>query len=176
MSCDIDIIFTRRDSVVYLPVEAVIERFDEEDEDGEPVRCRRGQFLAYVVKPDSTSADSVQIDSASTISTDTSVATATDTVVSDATSTDSVLVATTDTSAMTLTDSSQVSSPDSSESPTEFVLDRFEEVTLEIGLETSTRIEILSGLEPGVRVSPDPALIARKLKERDAVEELQDGD
>ena len=43
-------------------------------------------------------------------------------------------------------------------------LERFEEVELQIGLETNTRIEILSGLEESDLVAEDPQLIRRKLE------------
>ncbi len=150
MSCDIDIIFSRRDSVLYPPMEAVVERFDEKEEDGEPVKGRRGRFVAYIVGPDSTGVDSVRADSV---------------VVGATADSTSAAEASTDTSVVTAPDSSETAPPP----PTEFILDRFTEVTLEIGLETSTRIEILSGLEASDRVSPDPALITRKLEEQEAV-------
>ena len=46
-------------------------------------------------------------------------------------------------------------------------LDGFTEVELVIGLETSTRTEILSGLREGDRVAADPEAIRRKLKEKE---------
>ena len=42
MSCDIDILFARRDSAVYLPVERALEVFDDEDKEGE-----RGESHAW---------------------------------------------------------------------------------------------------------------------------------
>lgn len=44
MSCDIDIIFDRRDSALYLPIEAVAEVFDE---GVEKIKGKRGQFVVY---------------------------------------------------------------------------------------------------------------------------------
>ncbi|MDA0333637.1 MAG: efflux RND transporter periplasmic adaptor subunit [bacterium] len=166
MSCDIDIIFSRRDSVVFLPIEAVIERFDGEGDSETQNKGRRGRFLAYVVRPDSSAIDGTGVDS-----------TAVDTIAADTTQTDSMLVvaAASDTSALAsaaapdaiVSDSVVVAdvSGDKKTQPEKVVLARFEEVTLEIGLETSTRIEVLSGLKPGDRVAADPELIARKLKE-----------
>ena len=94
----------------------------------------------------------------------------------DSTSADSAIAieSTTDTTALdslaiadsTNTDSTVTDSAASAPPPTEFVLDDFVEVELEIGLETSTRIEILSGLEAGERIAADPALIRRKKEEQ----------
>ena len=50
--------------------------------------------------------------------------------------------------------------------PPRFPLDRFVERELQIGLETSTRVEVLSGLEDGDWVADDPQLLRRKLDER----------
>ena len=106
MSCDIDILFARRDSVVYLPVERVLEVFD--DEDGEQTN---GRFVAYIAEsPDS-------------------LAAAPDSTHSDSTRPDSVL---------------------------QLPLSAFAEVELAIGIETSTRFEILDGLASGDRVAEDP--------------------
>ncbi|MCE2450891.1 MAG: efflux RND transporter periplasmic adaptor subunit [Candidatus Latescibacteria bacterium] len=71
MSCDIDILFARRDSAVYLPVERALEVFDEEDE-GDEREGTRGRFVAYIAQspdslvaaPDSTRSDSTRPDSA----------------------------------------------------------------------------------------------------------------
>ena len=231
MSCDLDIIFTRRDSAIFLPVEGVLEIFDDQEK-GEEVKGKRGRFLTYVVRPaqtdsttaDSTSADSTAVgnsssadstviadsilvdeaataDSAATVADSTpvdigespvsatvdnsdSAASAIDSLstplASDAeevASADSAIAAesTTDTTALdslavadstgtdsTAADSSAAPPPP----PTEFVLDDFVEVELEIGLETSTRIEIISGLETGERIAADPALIRRKKEEQ----------
>lgn len=134
MSCDIDIIFSRRDSVLYLPIEAVEERFDEDESDEAPKKGRRGRFYAFVVSPDTAGTDTTGTDS----------------------------------TAAAIADSAQ-SRPAGVRKPSDKVtLDRFSEVELKIGLETSTRIEILSGLQSDDRVAADPALIARKLKEQAA--------
>ena len=45
MSCDIDILFARRDSAVYLPVERVLEVFDDEDQEDE-----RGREYAWSLR------------------------------------------------------------------------------------------------------------------------------
>jgi HlyD family secretion protein len=159
MSCDLDIVFSRRDSALYLPVESVIELFDDQDGE-EPVKGRRGRFITYVVR-DSTQTDSSAIASSSTLSAQNDSA---------ASLADSTLGAPTDSSALSAatqdapTDSSAVvvAAADSSATPSHFALDRFVEVELQIGLETSTRLEILSGLESTDRVAEDPQLIRRK--------------
>lgn len=121
MSCDIDILFARRDSVVYLPVERVLEVFD--DEDGEQTD---GRFVAYLAQ----AADSL--------------ATAPDSTHSDSTRPDSAL---------------------------QLPLSAFAEVELAIGIETSTRFEILDGLASGDRVAEDPSVIRSKLEAKDEDEE-----
>ncbi len=128
MSCDIDILFARRDSALYLPVERVLEVFDDEDEEDERGESTRGRLVAYIAQlPDS-------------------LATAPDSTRSDSTRPDSVL---------------------------QLPLSAFAEVELAIGIETSTRLEILSGLASGDRVAEDPALIRSKLEQKD---EEKDGD
>ena len=118
MSCDIDILFARRDSAVYLPVEQALEVFDDEDEEDAP-----GRFVAYIAaSPDS-------------------LAAALDSTHSDSTRPDSAL---------------------------QLPLSAFAEVELAIGIETSTRFEILSGLASGDRVAEDPGVIRSKLEEQDA--------
>ena len=125
MSCDIDILFARRDSVVYLPVERVMEVFD--DEDGEQTD---GRFVAYLAQ----AADSL--------------AAVPDSTRSDSTHSDSTL---------------------------HLPLSAFAEVELTIGIETSTRFEILDGLASGDHVAEDPSVIRSKLEEQDEDEE-QDGE
>ena len=118
MSCDIDILFARRDSALYLPVKQVLEVFDDEDEEAE-----RGRFVAYIAQsPDSLAA------------------------APDSTRPDSAL---------------------------HLPLSAFAEVELAIGIETSTRFEILSGLASGDRVAEDPSLIRNQLEQKD---EEQDED
>ena len=181
MSCDIDIIFDRRDSVLYLPVEAIREVFDDLEE-GQEAKGRRGRFVAYVATPDS-SADSLQAARADTSVADAdTLSAAGDTLVhSDSSPADTTLAASpvatdstlTDTLAATdstLTDTLAVAAQDSAivdDKPPEFELHRFAEVTLQIGLQTSTRVQVLSGLEEGDWVAPDPQLIADKLAARD---------
>lgn len=122
MSCDIDILFARRDSAVYLPVERVLEVFDDEDQEDERGEGARGRFVAYIAEsPDS-------------------LATAPDSTHSDSTRPDSAL---------------------------QLSLNAFTEVELAIGIETSTRFEILSGLTEGDRVAEDPSLIRSQLEEQD---------
>ena len=124
MSCDIDILFARRDSAVYLPVERVLEVFDDEDEEDE-----RGRFVAYLAQsPDS-------------------LASPPDSTRSDSTRPDSAL---------------------------QLPLSAFAEVELAIGIETSTRFEILDGLASGDRVAEDPSLIRSKLEQKDEDEEDED--
>ena len=125
MSCDIDILFARRDSAVYLPVERVMEVFDDEDKEDERGESSRGRFVAYLAE----GADSL--------------AAASDSTRSDSTRLDSVL---------------------------QLPLSAFAEVELAIGIETSTRLEILSGLASGDRVAEDPSLIRSKLEEKDEEE------
>ena len=152
MSCDIDIIFSRRDSVLFLPIEAVIERFDGEEDGETQNKGRRGRFITYVVHPDSAAVDSAA---------------------SDTTQGDSMLVmaAAADTVAV---DTTALAAAAAKKAPAEeFVLERFEEVALKIGLETSTRIEILSGLVAGDRIAADPEMIASKIKEKQTLAEAE---
>ena len=55
-------------------------------------------------------------------------------------------------------------------------LDDFVEVELRVGLETNTRIEILTGLAEEDRVAADPELIRRKLERKDRDDESSDED
>ena len=159
MSCDIDIIFSRRDSTLYLPIETVLEVFDtEDDEEEKEVKGRRGRFLAYAVRPaepDSTVEDSADAEVAVAATADTASAEAdTTTAAADSTATKAGL-----------------------DDPPAAPLDDFEEVTLQVGLETTTRIEILSGLAEDDRVAADPELIRRKLEEEaKAAEEEEEGE
>ena len=117
MSCDIDILFARRDSALYLPVERVLEVFDDEDGEDERGAGERGRFVAYVTEsPDSLAA------------------------AADSTRPDSAL---------------------------HLPLSAFAEVELAIGIETSTRFEILSGLALGDRVAEDPDLIRSQMEQED---------
>ena len=144
MSCDIDIIFSRRDSVLYLPVETIEELFDDEDGE-EEVKGRRGRFVVYAVRPavaDSSAADGTGTGSA------------------DPTATADTLVV------------GNGKAPE--KEPDEAILDDFFEVELRVGLETNTRIEILSGLGEEDRVAADPELIRRKLERRDPDDESGD--
>ena len=126
MSCDIDILFARRDSAVYLPVEQALEVFDDEDKEDERGESTRGRFVAYIAQlPDS-------------------LAVAPDSTHSDSTRPDSAL---------------------------QLPLSAFSEVELAIGIETSTRFEILSGLASGDHVAEDPSLIRSKLEQKDEDEE-----
>ena len=132
MSCDIDILFARRDSAVYLPVERALEVFDDEDEEDERGAGTRGRFVTYIAEaPDS-------------------LAIAPDSTRSDSTRPDSAL---------------------------QLPLSAFAEVELAIGIETSTRLEILSGLASGDRVAEDPSLIRSKLEQKDEEkDEDEEGD
>ena len=51
MSCDLDIIFRRREGTLSLPVEAVLELFDEEEGEQSEVKGRRGRFVTYLYTP-----------------------------------------------------------------------------------------------------------------------------
>ena len=142
MSCDLDIIFTRRDSALYLPMETVVEVFDDEEGQERP-RGKRGRFIAYAVSPDSTGVEG---------SPDTLVVPDVIAILSQAEAAQSDSTAGVDTVAV---DSAAVDT-------TDFELQRFAEVELQVGLEISTRIEVLSGLEQGDRVAADPQLVRRK--------------
>ena len=195
LSCDLDIIFTRRDSVLYLPIETVLEIFDTEDGEEESTKGRRGRFVVYAVRPDSAAADSTSADSTVLAAASDSSAAATvaaagdsasadsagdalaaDTLASDAdtmATSDSAVVALPDT--LVSTDSALVVSADSSaedtligeeEEPAGTVLEAFVEIELQVGLETPTRIEILAGLEEGDLVAADPEQIKQKLEHK----------
>ena len=259
MSCDLDIIFSRRDSTLYLPVEAVLEIFDDQEDGEEEIKGRRGRFVTYVVRPaDSTAVDSTAADSLASSSTDTTAlvsreTSATDTTVldseaiaaADRVTLDSAVTAAADTvglnpaaepdttvvsvdtlaatpeeaasagefrpdttvtlidttfpdisaaageprpdTTVVLADSAALDTSASADTstadtlasasadttaekkpdePPQAKLDDFVEVELEIGLETSTRIEILSGLEDGERIAEDPQLIRTKKEEQ----------
>ena len=56
------------------------------------------------------------------------------------------------------------------------MLEDFIEVELRVGLETNTRIEILTGLAEEDRVAADPELIRRKLERKDRDDESSDED
>ena len=160
MSCDIDIIFTRRDSTLYLPIETVLEVFDTDEEDEEEeIKGRRGRFLAYVVRPpesDSTAVDSSAHRSAEAPSPGEGAAA----VNADSISSEADTTVTEDADADSI---AAVAGPD--DDPPEAPLDHFVEVELEVGLETTTRIEILSDLEERDHVAANPDLIRRKLEE-----------
>ena len=180
MSCDIDIIFTRRDSTLYLPIETVLEVFDTDEEDEEEeIKGRRGRFLAYVVRPpesDSTTVDSGAVDSG-TVDSSAVDSSAVDSSAhpsaeapspgegaaamnADSISSEADTTMTEDADADS---TATVAGPD--DDPPEAPLDHFVEVELQVGLETTTRIEILSDLEEGDRVAANPDLIRRKLEE-----------
>lgn len=104
MSCDVDIVFARHDSIAYLPAEAVLEVFPEDQEKTqEKVKGQRGRLIAYLAP-----------------------------------------------AAAPPTDSAAGPHPAPADS---LALDQFTEVELKTGLETSTRTEILGGLEAGDRVA-----------------------
>ena len=134
MSCDIDIVFSRRDNALFLPAEAVLEVFD-------PAGEKEGRrFVAYAVRTaapfpeNAAAADSARIPGASPFG--------------------------------PLSPASSEATEGRSGKPPEASLDEFVEVELEIGLETSTRVEILSGLEEGERVAEDPRRIRREKEEQ----------
>jgi len=109
MSCDVDIVFARHDSTLYLPAEAVLEVFPEDLEQAqEKIKGQRGRFIVYQAPPPpaDTAAGPAKADS--------------------------------------------------------LALDQFNEVELTIGLETSTRTEILGGLEAGDRVAANTKQVRDK--------------
>ncbi len=122
MSCDIDIILSRHDEALYLPVESVLEVFDDEEVDGIPVKGR-GRYVAFVRKSANTHLN------------------------------DSLAVA-----------SSTGITPQTRPDTTAFPLDCFLETTLETGIETPTRIEILTGLKKGDRVATNPHEVSDRLE------------
>ena len=236
MSCDLDIIFRRREGTLCLPVEAVLELFDEEEEGGESeVKGRRGRFVTYLHSPpaDSTAADPAaeasrgsQGDtlgtapgtgtSGSPMAGDTLRA-ASDIPAGSASSRDSTTgpgasrAQSSDTASTgihpaeestedsvsgaprsAIGDTASASAPAAEDqadtsaakadsasgkpTPPMVPLDGFTEVELVIGLETSTRIEILSGLREGDRVAADPETIRRKLKAKEGPPEAEGAD
>lgn len=137
MSCDIDVIFARRDSTVHVPVEAALEVFDGEQKD-EEVKGKRGRFVAYVVR-DSAVTDSAKAPDEAKASSEAK---------GDTTKT---------------------------KEPPKAKLDEFVETPLQIGLETNTQVEVLSGLTAGQRVAADPKTIRTKLEEKAKAPEKKKG-
>ena len=148
MSADVDIIFARRDSTLFLPIEAVVEIFEEDEEGEEKIKGRRGRFVAY--------ARSASVDTAATDSTSRQGPDKTEETPADAPA-DTVV---SDSAAADTSDGSK------KEKSVKLPLDEFVEAALQVGLETSTRIEILSGLNEGDLVAADAELIKRKLEEK----------
>ncbi|MEW6753433.1 MAG: efflux RND transporter periplasmic adaptor subunit [Candidatus Latescibacterota bacterium] len=171
MSCDIDVIFARRDTTLYLPVEAALQVFD--DQGGQrkerQVKGKRGRFVAYVVRdtaaasPDSAAA----ADTVAALGTAAVGAAAADTVVRDSAAADTAVTdsATAATADSARADSAHADSAQSKEPP-RARLDEFVETELVIGLETTTQVEVLAGLQPGQRVAIDPKVIRTKLEEK----------
>ena len=59
MSCDVDIVFARHDSIPYLPAEAVLEVFPEDQEKTqEKVKGQKGRLIAYLAPAAAPPADS----------------------------------------------------------------------------------------------------------------------
>lgn len=141
MSCDLDIIFSCRDSALYLPPEAIAEVLDEDQEEA---KGRRRRFVVYAVAPaDSAAADTMD------------------------TPTDQ------EESGPLLVDQANAveSQPDSlgadsreKEEPERVPLERFVEREVQVGLETSTRTEVLEGLSAGARVAADAELIRKEIE------------
>ena len=191
MSCDLDIIFQRRQGTLCLPVEAVLELFDEEEDGGESeVKGRRGRFVTYLHSPP---ADSAAADSAGNGGGPKAAAEFPDTAsagaVPAADSTEdqtsgSPRSAPGDTASASPSlegapaDTSAAKADSASGKPTPPMapLDELTEVELVIGLETSTRIEILSGLQEGDWVAADPEAIRRKLKAKEGPPEAEGAD
>ncbi|MDP6699038.1 MAG: efflux RND transporter periplasmic adaptor subunit [Candidatus Latescibacteria bacterium] len=177
MSCDLDIFFSRRDSALYLPPEAVLEIFAEEQDGDEEVKGQRGRFITYVAR----AADSLAAgDASDSAKHPTSVDSAnanpalTASTAEDATA-DSLAASAASAAADSLAISSDSSGADSlaagraqtaiaRTAEPRFPLAAFVEVELQLGLETTTRIEILSGLGPDDRIAQNPEQIRRKLE------------
>ena len=223
MSCDLDIIFQRRQGTLCLPVEAVLELFDEEEDGGESeVKGRRGRFVTYLHSPpaDSAAADSAgngerggeaeaepagtggspeameqdaAHDSAGNGGGPKAAAEFPDTAsagaVPAADSTEdqnsgSPRSAPGDTASASPslegapadTSAAKADSASGKPNPPMAPLDELTEVELVIGLETSTRIEILSGLQEGDWVAADPEAIRRKLKAKEGPPEAEGAD
>lgn len=146
MSCDIDIIFSRRDSVLSLPTEAVIEDFGEDEE---KTKGQKGRFIAYVVPADSLDSDNTEkADPEKTEKKEISQE-------GDTTATENPEIKT-----------GEEKGRKKKKDEKKFELEKFVEVELDIGLETTTRIEVLSGLKEGDLVASDPNLIRRKLEQK----------
>lgn len=64
--------------------------------------------------------------------------------------------------------------PQQASEPPRFELDRFKKVQVEIGLESATHVEILSGLQDGDRVAADPETI-RRMKAEAAEKQAANG-
>jgi hypothetical protein len=143
MSCDIDVIFARRDSTVHVPVEAALEVFDGEQKD-EEVKGKRGRFVAYVVR-DSAATDSAKAPDEAKASSEAK-------------------------------DPGEAGSDTAkTKEPPKAKLDEFVETPLQIGLETNTQVEVLSGLTAGQRVAADPKTIRTKLEEKAKAPEKKKG-
>jgi len=137
MSCDVDIVFARRDSTAYLPSEAVLEVFPEDQEKKqEKVKGQKGRYVAYLASPPAPPALPAGSAGADTASGGKNAAPA-----------DSLVV------------------------------EQFSEVELQVGLETSTRAEILGGLQAGDRVAANAQVMREKLAEkaRAATAEKEEG-
>ena len=234
MSCDLDIIFRRREGTLCLPVEAVLELFDEEEDGGElEVKGRRGRFVTYLHSPPADSAAADPAAEASRGSPGDTLGTVSGTDSSGSPMAgDSVRAASVPAGSASSRDSttgpgaSRAQSPDTASAgvpaeestddrvsggprsghgdttsagapregapgdtsaakadsvsgkptPPMVPLDGFTEVELVIGLETSTRIEILSGLGEGDWVAADPEMIRRKLKAKEGPPEAEGAD
>ncbi len=215
MSCDLDIIFRRREGTLSLPVEAVLELFDEEEEEQSEVKGRRGRFVTYLYSPADSAAAGTDGDGlpaaegtpvaaahdsaagasggrlgdtpgAASGTSPAGSATARDSTTDPGASgadspdtasagmvpgedstedpgTDPARSGTGET-ASTDTAAAKADSASGKPAPPQVPLDEFTEVELRIGLETSTRIEVLSGLGEGDWVAADPEAIRRKLK------------
>lgn len=112
MSCDVDIVFARHDSIAYLPAEAVLEVFPEDQEKTqEKVKGQKGRLIAYLTPP-------LPADSAAS-----------------------------------------GAHPTPADS---LALDQFTEVELQLGIETSTRAEVISGLQVDDRVAANAQQIRDK--------------
>jgi len=161
MSCDIDIVLARRDSAVCLPVEAVrrIEPEDRREDEGQG--RAKPRFVAYRVRPDAVGAAVAAAGVAGAAGAGTALAAVADTAAAGSAARPAA-------SGGTAADSAGGDSAAAGKKPPEpprFPLTRFEEVELEVGLETSTRLQIVAGLREGDLVAQDAEAVHQAREE-----------
>lgn len=153
MSCDLDIIFSRRDSALYLPPEAIVEIFDEDQEEGR--KKAKGRFVVYFAPPaDSTTADSLAATELG----------------------EPLALITNEAHAASSTPDSLDAKNAKKEEPERILLDRFVELEVQVGLETSTRIELVGGLTADMHVATDAEVVRRAIEVGKHKANAQDGE